>query len=82
MMKDLLFFEKMVTPKVINVVYWFMLASAIFSALAMMFSQYGGGFLPGLFILISGVVGARIFCELLIVLFKINENLQKMADKS
>jgi len=81
MMKDLLFFEKMVTPKVINIVYWFMLTSAILTGLAVMFSQHGGGFLSGVFILISGVVGARIFCELLIVLFKINENLQKMADK-
>jgi len=81
-MKDLLFFDKMVTPQIINIVYWLMLASAIFSGVTVMFSHYGGGFLSGLFILISGVVGARIFCELLIVLFKINENLQKMADKS
>ena len=81
-MKDLLFFEKMVTPKIINLVYWLMLASTVVAGLGAMFSHYGGGFIPGVIILISGVIGARIFCELLIVLFKINENMQKIADKS
>jgi len=81
-MKELLFFEKMVTPKIINVVYWLMLACTAFSGLGAMFSQYGGGFIAGVFILISGAIGARILCELLIVLFKINENMQKIADKS
>ena len=81
-MKDLLFFEKMITPKIINVVYWLMLAGTVITGLGAMFSHYGGGFLAGVFILISGAIGARIFCELLIVLFKINENMQKIADKS
>lgn len=80
-MKDLLFFDKMVTPKIINFVYWLMLASSIVTGLGTMFSHYGGGFIAGVIILISGAIGARIFCELLIVLFKINENLQKIADK-
>lgn len=81
-MKDLLFFDKMITPKIINLVYWLMLASTLITGISAMFSHYGGGFLAGVFILISGVLGARIFCELLIVLFKINENMQKIADKS
>jgi len=81
-MKDLLFFEKMVTPKIINLVYWLMLASTIVTGFGAMFSNYGGGFIAGVIILISGAIGARIFCELLIVLFKINENMQKIADKT
>ena len=81
-MKDLLFFEKMITPKIINLVYWLMLASTAITGLGAMFSHYGGGFLAGVFILISGAIGARIICELLIVLIKINENMQKIADKS
>lgn len=81
-MKDLLFFEKMVTPKIINIVYWLMLACAVVGGLSAMFSNHGGGFLSGVFILVSGVIIARITCELLIILFKINENMQKIADKS
>ncbi len=47
-----------------------------------LFSEYGGGFLAGLGIIIFGAIGSRIWCELLIVLFKIHENLQKIANKS
>ena len=36
----------------------------------------------GLVLFIVVGVGARIFSELLIVLFKINENIKKFADKS
>ncbi|EGM77929.1 hypothetical protein Rhein_2014 [Rheinheimera sp. A13L] len=81
-MKSIFFFDSMLTPKIITLVYWLLLAVAVFSGLGAMFSDYGGGFLVGLGILIGGAVGARIWCELLIVLFKIHENLQKIAEKN
>ena len=81
-MKDIFFFEQMLTPKIITVVYWLMLISVLISGIVTMFAQYGGGFLTGLGIIIGGAIGARIWCELLIVLFKIHENLQKIANKS
>lgn len=80
-MNDLLFFDKMVTPKIITVVYWLMLASTIVSAFSAIFGTYGAGFVAGIIILISGFIFARIFCEVLVVLFKINENMQKIANK-
>jgi hypothetical protein len=50
-----------------------------------MFGGYGGvtfgKFLMGVIITVAGAVGARIWCELLIVLFKIHENIKKLADK-
>ncbi|MDY7220070.1 DUF4282 domain-containing protein [Denitrificimonas sp. JX-1] len=85
-MKDILFFENMLTPKIITFVYWLLLLVAVFSGFASMFSSYGGftfgGFLMGIGIMLGGAVGARIWCELLIVLFKINENIKKLADKA
>jgi hypothetical protein len=71
----------MLTPKIITFVYWLLLLSSLISGLASMFSQYGGGFLVGLGIIVGGAIGSRIWCELLIVLFKIHENLQKIANK-
>ena len=53
-----------------------MLLGALFSGLGSMFTEYGDGFFSGLAIIIAGAIGARIWCELLIVLFKIHENLQ------
>ena len=79
-MKDVLFFDSMLTPKIITFVYWLMLAAAVISGVSAMFTTYGGGFFTGAGILIAGVIGARIWCELLIVLFKIHENLKKIAD--
>jgi hypothetical protein len=81
-MKDILFFDSMLTPKIITFVYWLMLIGVLFSALGSMFSDFGGGFWQGIMILVGGAIGTRIWCELLMVLFKIHENLQKIANKT
>ena len=81
-MKDIFFFDSMLTPKIITFVYWLMLLGSISAGLSSMFAEYGGGFLAGIGIIVGGAIGSRIWCELLIVLFKIHENLQKIANKS
>lgn len=78
--KEVLFFESMLTPKIITAVYWLLLLGALVSGLGMMFGP-AGSFFAGLGVIIIGAIGARIWCELLIVLFKINENLKKTAEK-
>jgi hypothetical protein len=80
-MKDVFFFDSMLTPKIIIFIYWLGLISVVIGAIGTMFSGYGGGFWSGLGILLFGLIGTRIWCELLIVLFKINENLQKIANR-
>jgi hypothetical protein len=49
-----------------------------------MFGGYGGvtfeKFILGAFTILGGAIGARIWCELMIVIFKINENLQSLKD--
>lgn len=83
--KSIFFFDSMLTPKIITFVYWLMLLGAVVSGLSMMFGGYGGitfaKFLRGVGILVGGGVGARISCELMIVLFKIHENIRKIAEK-
>ncbi|MFO8025695.1 DUF4282 domain-containing protein [Thiohalophilus sp.] len=85
-MKEIFLFNSMLTPKIITVVYWVLLFFTLVSGLGMMFtSQYGGvtlgNFLMGLGVIIGGAIGARIWCELLIVLFKINDNIKTLASK-
>jgi hypothetical protein len=85
MMKDIFVFDAMLTPKIITFVYWLLLFSVVMSGLGTMFSGSGGifsRFLLGVFIIIAGGIGARIWCELLIVLFKINENIKTLADRN
>jgi hypothetical protein len=75
--KDLLFFDKMIVPKVIQVLYWIMLVVVVIGAIGMMTQS----FLAGLGLLIFGPLAVRIYCELLIVMFKINEALQDIRNK-
>ena len=75
--KDLLFFDKMVMPKVITFIYWLMLIGCVLGGIATMF----GSFLTGLLILVGGCIMARLYCELIIVLFKMNESLSVIRNK-
>jgi hypothetical protein len=83
--RSVFFFEAMLTPKVITFVYWILLFVVVISGFVMMFGfgLYGfsfGSFIKGLLTIVVGSALVRIWCELLIVLFKINENVQKIAD--
>ena len=83
-MKDLLFFDKMLTPKFITVIYWLLLVGVVIGGIGVMFSGYGfsfGMFFSGLLTIVFGAIGARIWCELMIVLFKMNEALQDLRHK-
>ena len=84
-LRSLFFFDEMLTPKVITVIYWIALILAVFGGLgSMLFGGLRyvtfGGFLRGVFITAAGAVAARVWCELIIVLFKLNENVQKIAN--
>ncbi|AFN79711.1 DUF4282 domain-containing protein [Stutzerimonas nitrititolerans] len=78
-MKDIFFFDSMLTPKIITLLYWIGLIGVIIGGIAVMFGVFGGGFWSGLAILVGGLIGTRLWCELLIVMFKINENLKQIA---
>ncbi len=84
-MNNILSFDKMLTPKIITFVYWLMLLGAVIFGLSSMFGGYVGftigKFFMGILYIIGMAVGARIWCELLIVLFKMNEALQEMKNK-
>jgi urea transporter len=81
-MKEIFYFDSMLTPKIITVVYWFLLLSALIAGVSAMFFGENSSFLGGLVVVIGGLIFSRIWCELLIVLFKINENLQSIVNKS
>ena len=76
--KDLLFFDKMLTSQIILVVYWLLLLSAGLGGLALII---GGSFVGGIASAVGGAVAARITCELLIVVFKMNEALQAIRNR-
>ena len=84
-MKDLLSFETMLTPKLISFLYRILLAAALIYGLHTMKGGYEGfsfsSLLMGLAYMIGGALSARVWCELMIVVFKINEALQTIKNK-
>jgi hypothetical protein len=75
--RDVLFFDKMIVPKIIQVLYWILVAVVLLSGIVTMFQSA----LAGLGLIIFGPLLARIYCELMIVMYKINESLQVIRDK-
>jgi hypothetical protein len=83
--KDFLHFEKLITPQFIQYIFWLMLLGVVVGGIGIMFVGYYGftfkSFLIGLFTIAIGAVAVRIWSELLIVLFKMNEALQEIKKK-
>jgi len=74
-MNDFLAFRKMITPTVIQVLFWIGVVLSVIVALVMLVSGIVkaevGAALLGLLYLFLGPLMVRIYCELIIVLFRI-----------
>jgi len=77
-MRDLLFLDTMIIPKIITLFYWVLLLVAAVSGIGTMLA---GSLSSGLMVIIGGMFAARVWSELIIVLFKINEALQEIRTK-
>ena len=90
-MRNWLYFDTMVTPKIITFIYWLMLAAAAISGLVLLFKGFGvmkwNGFAGFGMVVAAPILAAvsallaRVYCEIMIVLFKINEALQDIRSK-
>jgi len=80
--RDLFYLNKMVTPGFMTLIYWIICGLSILCALAYIISNFSlVGLIGGLVLLVVGLLYIRVLCEILVVIFKINSNLQKIADK-
>ena len=76
-LQNILTFKTMITPMVIQVFFWIAVALVVISGLGAIFA---GKFLYGLGMILLGPIMVRIYVELIIVIFKINEGVQKMSE--
>ena len=77
-MNDYLTFKKMITPILIQVLFWVGVVGCILSGL---FAMFSGQFLYGLLIILVGPIFVRLYCELIIVIFSINDSLTQIKNK-
>ena len=75
--RDFLFFEKMLTPKILIIVYWLSLVAVVLTGIGTVFS---GEFLKGLLIILLGPIGVRVYCEFFVVIFQLNKNVQNISN--
>lgn len=88
MLKSLLNFDQMITPKIITIIYWLGIIGVVLGGLAAMITSLSlggsviGGLFSGICTLIFGVIGVRISCELIILSFNIYGKLKEIADNT
>lgn len=75
-MNEYLTFDKFITPVIIQILFWLGLAGIVVMSLLMIVNVPGGGGIIGLVYLILGPIIWRVYCEILLVMFKILEELR------
>jgi hypothetical protein len=75
---DYLKFNKMITPVVIQVLFWLLMVAVVVAALA---ALYGHAVGQAIAIIVLGPIFVRIYAEVLLVIFKINDAVQTIAQK-
>ena len=78
--KNYIFYlENLVTPKLITIFYWILLFAFITKGIGDVFE---GDFFRGLVWVVGGSLASRVACELVVVLFRINEILHEINDNT
>ena len=87
-MGDFLAFRKMIAPTIIQIIFWVGVVACVIAGLG---AIVGGSSLPmggpsstltGLLILVVGPVLVRVYCEMLIVLFRIYDSLSAIEENT
>lgn len=71
-MREYLTFRKMITPVVIQVVFWIGIVGVVVAGIV----QLTQNFIGGIAIIVLGPLAVRVYAEILIVLFEMNAALQ------
>ena len=80
-MQDYLTFRRMITPIIIQVLFWIGVGVAVLAGLASLASTGGAeGLIACLIIVVVGPLMIRIYCELLILMFRINDTLMDIKE--
>ena len=74
------YLDEMVTPKLITLFYWILLFAFITKGLGDIFLE--GDFWRGLVWVVGGSLASRVACEMVVILFRINENLNEINEKT
>ncbi len=81
-MSDFWSFRKMVTPVIIEILFWVGVIVCIIAGLILVVAgiktSLAQSVLSGVLLIIFGPLAVRVYCEILIVFFRINETLTEI----
>ena len=80
--QKVLFLNEMLTPSLIRIAYWLCLAGVVWNGLGHMFSGGFSNFIEGIAFIATGAILARVVAELVILLFRLNENMEMVANNT
>jgi hypothetical protein len=78
---EYLAFRRMVTPVLIQVFFWVGIASCVIAAIGQLFTFGLDGILLAPVVLVVGGIAVRVYCELLILMFRIHDTLQEIKEQ-
>lgn len=78
-LKQFISFESFITPRIIVFIFWISVIGLCLTSLITIFYGY---VIYGIVKMVLGVIFTKVFCETLIVLFRINSNLKKIAENT
>ncbi len=87
-MNDFLTFRKMITPIIIQLIFWIGLVATVLTGITGIAAGLGvpeeGGYtiLAGFAILLLGPLFLRVYCELLILFFRMNDTLTEIKNNA
>ena len=71
-------FDELITPTIISIIYWIGIVLIVLGALSSMFAGFGA-FIIGLIGAAIGLIFWRVWCEVMIILFRIHGDLSQIA---
>jgi len=81
-MNEHLKFDKMIAPVIIQVVFWVGVVVVVLTGLVQLFTGGFLGVITGLLTIVIGPLIVRLYCEIIIIVFKINDTLHEIRNNT
>ena len=79
--RRVLFFDDLLTPSLIRVLYWLGLLAVLWTGIGHFFSNGFFGMFEAIVYVVAGVIALRVIAALVMLLFKINQNIELLVGK-
>lgn len=75
-LKEFLSFHSMLTPIIIQILFWVGVAATVIVG----FILIAAGKVQGILVILFGPIIVRVYCEILIIFFRINDTLEEIKE--